>query len=253
MIPAHLVSVFADAAFIDALNSDQEIKALESARVDIVDELAALCQVLGGRYRITAAEPRRRWFNSKARSLLLNPITPAVWAIWWALDLPFVHGRMEITEIDVDIALYTLSVKASEIGGSASGIAAMAEGMCKKHRIDYRDAAEVIAILAHDALRPLEMLPPSGNSTEALPEFGADWLTRICGSVAERMHYPAHLIAVERPLAEVALHYCWQVSAADSKLEVKRRTPEDICALIWERTLQLAEEWKAKHGSKCCN
>lgn len=246
MIPAHLVDVFNDADFIAALDSDLEIKALEAARVEPVDELAALCQVLGGRYRITA---RGKRLFRKQKPLFLNPITPAVWSIWWALDLPFVHGKEVVTELDTDIALYTLSVKASEIGGSAFGIAAMADGICCKHGIDHRDAAEVIAILAHDALRPLEMLPPPGNSTEALPEFGADWLTRICGSVAERMHYPAHLIAVERPLAEVALHYCWQVAGSDSKLDVKRRTPADICALIWERTLILAEDWKANHGS----
>ena len=249
MIPLHLANVFADKDFLVLLNADPELEALETARVDEVEELAALCQVLGGRYRITPIEQRRNWWRKKSEGVYLQPITPAVWSIWWALDLPFVCGKKEVTELDTEIALYTLSRKVSEIGGSAFGIAVIAEGFCRKHCIDYRDAAEVIAMLAHDALRPLEMLPAVAGEPEKTPEFGADWLTRICGTVAERMHYPAHLIAVERPLAEVALHYCWQAAAADSNLDIRRRKPEDICALIWQRTLYLAEKWKAEHGS----
>lgn len=249
MIPEHLTKVFADPAFLEHLNSDPEIRELEALKSDPVDELAALCQVLGGKYRITPAgdNAKKSLFRRKKRGICLLPITPAVWSMWYCLDLPFVKGVREATELDADIALFTLSKPANEISGSAWSIALQAAGFCKKHGLNYLDVIEVVAILAHDALRPLELLPAaSGNGSD--PEFGADWLTRITGTVAESMHYPAHLIALERPLAEVALHYCWKLSAADSKLDIRRKQPGDVCNLIWERTLALAEDWKANYG-----
>ena len=250
MIPLHLIKVFSDPAFLDHLNSDPEIRELEAAKSDPVDELAALCQVLGGKYRISPAEKTRKrgLFRRKNRGVCILPITPAVWSIWYCLDLPFVKGSRAATELDADIALFTLSRPANEISGSAWSIALQASGFCKKHDLDYRDVIEVIAILAHDALRPLELLPAASGS-ESDPEFGADWLTRITGTVAETMNYPAHLIALDRPLAEVALHYCWKLSAADSKLDIRRKQPADICNMIWERTLALAENWRANYGS----
>lgn len=251
MIPEEIKQILSDSAFIASLEQDAELKALELARVNPTDELAALCQVLGGKYRIEPVGRKR--FGKKHKPLFLLPITPAVWSMWWALGLPFVHGKENITELDCDVAIYTLSQPIEQIGGSAYQISWAADGICRKYGIDWRDASEVIAMMSHDALRPLELLPTEGSNPNCEPEFGADWLTRICGTVAERMNYPAHKIAVERPLAEVALHYCWQAAACNSNLDVRRRTPEDICNLIWERTLALAELWRMKNGSKCGN
>lgn len=250
MIPRHLVKVFDDPAFIESLNSDMELQALEQLRRNPVDELAALCQVLGGGYRIEPAAPAggfRRFFRRK-KGMRLLPITPAVWSLWWCLELPFVKGEKTASELDADIALYTLSKKADQISGSAWSIALQASGTCRKHGIDYHDAVEVIGILAKDALRPLELLPPVAGD-DGDPEYGADWLTRITGTVADVMNYPAHLIALERPLAEVTLHFCWKLAANDRNLDIKRHTPQEACSLIWERTLFLAEEWSRNNGS----
>lgn len=250
MIPLHLTKVFSDPDFLEHLNSDSEIRELEALNRDPIDELAALCQVLGGKYRISPAgsSGKKGFFRRKKRGICILPITPAVWSLWWCLDLPFVKGSRDVVELDADIALFTLSKKANEISGSAWSIAAQSAGFCKKHGLNYRDVVEVIAILAHDALRPLELLPAASGG-ESDPEFGADWLTRITGTVAESMHYPAHLIALERPLAEVALHYCWKLAATDSKLDIRRKQPGEVCNMIWERTLALAEEWSKRYGS----
>lgn len=184
-IDSTIQAVLNDAAFIDSLNRDPEINALEKERVNPVDELAALCQVLGGRYRITNSDTKRSWWRrQKDKMLVLHPITPAVWSLWWSLNLPFTRGDYA-SELDCDIALYTLSRSVKDIAGDVEFIAGSASGYCRKYGFAWQDISEAINMLAHDALRPLEMLPPVAHCDGA-PEFGADWLTRICGTVAQR-------------------------------------------------------------------
>lgn len=212
--------------FAERLARDPVIAALEEQRTSERDDLAALAQLLGGGYLLG--------------SLKLRPLTAADWALWWALDLAFARGR-EPEEKDADTALWLLSRPFDKAVGTLDMMREDAAGFCAKSDIYWVDAAEVIFRIVSDVFRPLALLPPDGGDGSE-PRFDADWLTAVLARVARLMQYPAHRIAVERPLAEVCYYFVWARAMNEPKLHVGRRAPAEICAAIWGRTMALARE-----------
>lgn len=212
--------------FAERLARDPVIAALEEQRTSARDDLAALAQLLGGGYLVNTVK--------------LRPLTAADWALWWAMDLAFARGR-DPEEHDADAALWMLSRSFDKVVGTLDMVREDAVGFCAKNKIPWGDAAGVICHIINDAFRPLALLPPEGGAGSE-PRFDADWLTAVLARVARLMQYPAHKIAVERPLSEVCYFFVWARAMNEPKLHVGRRAPAEICAAIWERTMALAQE-----------
>ena len=229
MIEPEVLARMQSPEFAKILENDPVLKELEDARSNPRDEVAAIAQLLGGGYSVN--------------DLPLRPLTAADWSLWWALDVAFARGRGP-EERDVDIALWFLVRPFDRIQGSFKAIDAAAKGFCAMVGIDWTEGAGVITTIIDDAFRPLGLLPPCGPGDGEPPKFDADWLSAIMAIVARLMQYPAHKIAVERPLSEVCYFFVWARAQADPKMQVRRRTPADLCGAIWERTLELARGMK---------
>lgn len=230
-----LAQLTASAEFQDILNRDKVLNELESRRHDQKIEFFSLMDVLRSTFDIGPVK--------------VQPVTPAIWAFLWATGNKYTRKMKEISDIDTDIFLYVLSNGISNLNCSPSDLISFASGFCPAHRIDYKEAKSELLYMVTLALRPLEMIPVSCVSSEE-PEYDADWLTKICSIVSMQTGEKASDIMFNMSLGTCYYYYIQYRRQNDKDGHfIRKHTPDEIAKAIYERTIELAEDFlKTKEG-----
>lgn len=221
MLDSGVIEAMNTREFSAILDADAELRALEAEKNPRRDVTLELMQFLGCKTIVSGIQ--------------VSPITPALWALWWLLDLPFARNRQQVNELDLDVALYTLGRGTGALDATLQGIVSSSSGTCSRKGIDPIEAEEDIWELCRLAFRPIQMLPPSGKSEKSDGfDFDLAWLTRLTAATVPVMGISAREIA-NRPLNEVYYYYLWRIKQDDPKLEIERRAPSELCELIMAR------------------
>lgn len=230
-----LASLPANAEFQSILNNDKVLYELESRRHDQKIEFFSLMDVLRSTFEIGPIK--------------VQPVTPAIWAFLWATGNQYTRKMKEISDIDTDIFLYVLSKGISSLNCGPAELVSIASGFCPANRIEYHEAKSELLYMVTLALRPLEMIPVSYVSSEE-PEYDADWLTKICSIVAMQTGEKASEIMFNMSLGTCYYYYIQYRRQNDKDGHfIRKSTPDEIAKAIYERTIELGEEFlKEKEG-----
>ncbi len=230
-----LAQLTATAEFQAIVNSDKVLLELESRRHDQKIEFFSLMDVLRSTFDIG--------------SVKVQPITPAIWAFLWATGNKYTRKMKEISDIDTDIFIYVLSNGISNLNCSPSDLISLASGFCTAHGIEYADAKSELLYMVTLALHPLEMIPVACVSSEE-PEYDADWLTKICSIVSMQTGEKASEIMFNMSLGTCYYYYIQYRRQNDKDGHfIRKNTPDEIAKAIYERTMELAEDYaKGREG-----
>lgn len=230
-----LAQLTATAEFQAIVNNDKVLIELESRRHDQKIEFFSLMDVLRSTFDIGPVK--------------VQPITPAIWAFLWATGNKYTRKMKEISDVDTDIFLYVLSKGIANLNCTPSDLVSIASGFCPANRIEYHEAKSELLYMVTLALHPLEMIPVACVSSDE-PEYDADWLTSLCSIVAMQTGEKASDIMFNMSLGTCYYYYI-QYRRQNSKEGhfIRKNTPDEIAKAIYERTMELAEEYaRGKEG-----
>jgi len=219
--------------FQKLLNDDPYLDELNRSRYDHAAEFASLSEIFG--------------IPLKIGSLIVRPLTPALWAFLWGIGNTYTGDVEKITESDTDVFLYLISrekldFKPDEI----SSIPVKAHGWCAKFGIGYPEAAVALIGMIHRAFRPLEMLPKVEASAD-YPSFDADWLTRLCCTVANESGNPLEHVMYSMPLSLVYWCFVNHLRKNDDKGFIRKRSNDEVSREIVLYVDSLGERFIREH------
>lgn len=221
------------AEFNQILAADPELQRLEALKNDRSANLRQMFELFDlGDYRIG--------------KLPVRPLTAAKWCFLWLIENRYATGG-QIREIDSDAALYVLSrFDLRELGDTAHTlweIPAAASGYARATGLSPQEITREIVAWRDAAFRPLELLPPAGQTDEP-GFFDADWLVKICAIAARESNETLEHVMHKFALSTVcSLFVAWsQRESANPRLYRRRLRPE-LAEQIDERVDQLAEEF----------
>ncbi|MBP5532154.1 MAG: hypothetical protein J6Y54_09040 [Lentisphaeria bacterium] len=219
------------------LAGDPELQRLKSLKFDKPLDIRVLFDVLGlGDWRIG--------------KLPVLPLTAAKWAFLWALDNPLVSDG-EMTEVDLDIALYVLSCPdLRKIRCGLSGIPSEADGYVRATGMNLKGVADELKSVCRAAFRPLEMLSESGESTDDEPaRYDGVWLASIAGVAAREANTSVFFCMHRMSLAAVCAYFVsWRRRESSSGEKFQYRPDPAVTAAIYAR-LDVLEEEFLKRGT----
>lgn len=216
------------AEFQKILSADPRLEALEAQKYAPAREYRALAEVFS--------------FRTSFHRLQIPPLTPALWSYLWATGNNYAHDIAAASALDADIVLALLISGIRGESRSPAQIAASAAGFCTTWKLDYGEVHDFICDMISRAFQPLEMLPSSG-AADSSNVFDADWLTRICSIVARETGEKVSDIMFDMSLHACCCYFIQAMRRHDVKHLIRRKTDGEICREIYNRTMELAEEF----------
>lgn len=226
--------ILAGEGFNALLARDAELKRLEGLKYDKTLEARFLMEVLGiGDFRIG--------------KLPVRPLSAAKWAFLWLLESPFVIGG-DIHAADVDIILYVLSVwDIREIAVAPHEIPAAASDYRFAPGIPMEEVRSEVRQIVNAAFLPLEMLPPSADSSSEPARFDGIWATHVAGLAARESGMSFNYCLHRMSLSSVCGFFVnWRRRDGADANQIRRRPNEEIQALISARVDALATDFLGK-------
>ncbi|MBQ6599611.1 MAG: hypothetical protein IJH79_18845 [Lentisphaeria bacterium] len=174
------------------------------------------------------------------------PLTAAKWAFLWVIESPFVSGKGQVTETDLDLFLFVLScpdlqkrhVPLSQLPAEAARYAAAT-------RLPPKQILQEIRLVINAAFSPLAMLPSSGGDPEEVFYDGA-WLAWIASIAVKESGMPYDRV-IHLPLSLLCqLYVAWRRREGIDGDKIRRPQNSKILDLINTRVEKLGKEFLSK-------
>lgn len=233
-LTAEQCRLLADEKFNQLLQNDPVLKDLENLKYEKNIHSRVLLETLGlGEFRIG--------------NLPVLPLTAAKWAFLWILDNGFVSGAQSLSDVDLDVMLYILSVQSlHDIDCALHEIPAAASKFHFAPKLSREDLIIEINGMIQQAFLPLEMLPGNTGSKEDV-HFDEIWLTAVAGCAARESGNTLEYCMHNMSLSSVfALWINYRRREGSEARQIRYRTPMEIEQKISERFEVLAEEYLIK-------
>ena len=185
--------------------------------------------------------------GSRIGDLPVLPLTAAKWAFLWVIESPFVSGKGQVTETDLDLFLFVLNcsdlrklhVPLSQLLDEAARCAA-ATGLPLEQVI--REIQSMIG----NAFFPLAMLSSSGGEPEEVFYDGA-WLAWIASVAVRESGMPYDRVIHELPLSLLCNFYvAWRRREGVDGDRISRPQNGEIMDQIQARVDELGKEFLSK-------
>ena len=174
----------------------------------------------------------------------IQPITPAIWCFLWILENAYTLRKKDITNDDTDMFLYIITHGIKNLNaGSLTDLYQKSKGFCKNNGLDYEEARADLKTLVALSFKPLEMLPSINTASSDDNIFDVDWLLRLCGIVAKKTNYTIDYVMYQMSLNTCYYYYVDYQREFDTKGLIKKHSDGEINKAIWERTIELAEDY----------
>ena len=114
---------------------------------------------------------------------------------------------------------------------------------CKNNELDYNETRADLKTLVSLSFKPLEMLPSINTASSDDNVFDVDWMLRLCGIVAKKTNYTIEYVMYQMSLNSCYYYYVDFQREFDTKGLIKKHSDGEINKAIWQRTIELAEEY----------
>lgn len=221
--------------FDEVLQKDPVLADLDACRIDYERERDLLHEVFHGTWTVAGGVP-------------VAPITPAVWAVLWAMKSPFVtRGKTAVRVIDVAVFLYLLAHGVSSLNFSTLEEDAKKEGAAYGLPEDAEAVAGELADLVEVALAPLRMLPEGRDVYDDEVVFDSDWLLSVCSVAARESGITLEKAMTDLPLSVVFGLLVVRARKSTPDKHYSKRSPEWVSKKELERVNELSEDFVKQH------
>ncbi len=220
--------------FQKLLEEDEHLRELEASKYDRQEEFAGLMDVL--------------FFPTVIGPLTVRPVTPAVWSYLWGMGNSYTADVRKANDMDTDIFLYLVSHDLRELKCTPAEVAAASIGYCGKNGISREAAETLLCGMIAQAFRPLRMLPETRFKGDGPNVFDEDWLTRLCAIVTRETQERASYVMFEMSLHACCCYFIQALRKTDVNNTIRRRSGAELCRMIYEYTMKLAEGFLRKKG-----
>ncbi len=222
------IQLASSSEFQAILQSDPVLNGLEAEKYDPEAERFSLFEMLGN--TVTVA------------GIPVQPVTPAVWAVLWAMGNKFTTDVTQIRRADVDMFFYLLKNGLKNLRCTLADLPVESIGAVRLSGLDYDTAAAELIALVNYTFRPLRMMP-SGEIAGEPVNFDAYWLAQITSVTAEEMNIPAREVMYAVPLS-ACYYYCLSaIAKSNPDAHIRRWTPGETAQMIVERAEFLGEQF----------
>ena len=173
------------------------------------------------------------------------PLTAAKWAFLWVIESPFVSGKGQVTETELDLFLFVLScpdlrklqIPLTRIPAEADHYAA-ATGLPPEQVI--REIQSVIG----NAFSPLAMLPKSDSGSSEEVFYDGAWLAWIASIAVRESGMPYDRVIHDLPLSLLCqLYVAWRRREGFDGDRISRPRNGEIMDQIQARVDELGKEF----------
>ena len=173
------------------------------------------------------------------------PLTAAKWAFLWVIESPFVSGKGQVTETELDLFLFVLScpdlrklqIPLTRIPAEADHYAA-ATGLPPEQVI--REIQSVIG----NAFSPLAMLPKSDSGSSEEVFYDGAWLAWIASIAVKESGMPYDRVIHDLPLSLLCqLYVAWRRREGFDGDRISRPRNGEIMDQIQARVDELGKEF----------
>ena len=173
------------------------------------------------------------------------PLTAAKWAFLWVIESPFVSGKGQVTETELDLFLFVLScpdlrklqIPLTRIPAEADHYAA-ATGLPPEQVI--REIQSVIG----NAFSPLAMLPKSDSGSSEEVFYDGAWLAWIASIAVRESGMPYDRVIHDLPLSLLCqLYVAWRRREGVDGDRIRRPQNGEIMDQIQARVDELGKEF----------
>ncbi len=178
----------------------------------------------------------------------VQPVTPAVWALLWAIDSTYTQDLREITPEDTDIFLYILSHGVRNLGCAVQELPAAASGYCEKNGLSHEEAAGELIRMINTAFAALEMLPPNPRGERI---YDVDWLIQLAAVAVKVAGIPLYEVIFNTPLSVCCFCYVNAARVNDPHGFIRPRTKQETIDAVIRRMDQLGSEYLKEKNHAC--
>jgi len=172
------------------------------------------------------------------------PLTAAKWAFLWVIESPFVIGKGQVSETDIDLFLFVLScpdlrklhIPLAQLPAEAARYSAAAA-------LPPDQLLQEIRQVIDSAFSPLAMLPSSGGDPDEVFYDGA-WIVWIASIAVRESGLPYDRLIHEIPLSLVcSLYVAWRRREGIDGDRIRRPQNGEIMDQIQARVDDLGKEF----------
>lgn len=172
------------------------------------------------------------------------PLTAAKWAFLWTIESPFVIGKGQVSETDIDLFLFVLScpdlrrlqIPLSQLPAEAASFAAAAALPPDQLLPEIRQVID-------SAFFPLTMLPKSGGEPEEV-FYDGTWLAWIASIAVKESGLPYDRVIHELPLSLICnLYVAWRRREGIDGDKIRRPQNGKTLDQIQARINELGKEY----------
>lgn len=168
------------------------------------------------------------------------PLSPAKWAVLYMTGNAFANFDAKETKVEhIDQFMWLLTHDLAELD-TFEQLSELAENYCENNQIDLCEAIDDILQIIDVCFYPLQMLHKNG--TGETPEFGAEWIARICCEAHAASGIPVTELMHKTALSTVCFFFVENQRRLDTKLVIRKPSDREIDAAIMARIRALMEE-----------
>ena len=182
--------------------------------------------------------------GSRIGGLPVRPLTAAKWAFLWVIESPFVSGKGQVTEPELDLFLFVLScADLRKLQIPLTRIPAEAEHYAAATGLPPEQIIREIQSVIGNAFAPLSMLPKSDSGSSEEVFYDGAWLAWIASIAVKESGMPYDRV-IHLPLSLLCQFYvAWRRRESVDGDKISRPQNGEIMDQIQARVDELGKEF----------